>query len=265
MVLVTQISAAQTYLNINFANGTNKFSLLTDVATITFDGSGGILFKKTDASVTTETMNQLKSLTLDASSGGGAPLPVELVAFTAEQAGQSIQLKWVTAAEMDNYGFQVERRIEQDNMPDDRWITAGFVLGSGNSNTPKDYSFSDKSAASGRICYRLKQIDRSGRYEYSKEVEVMVSVTLGGFMLVQNYPNPFNPSTLIRYQVPASGRTSLAVYDMLGRTVAVLVNEVKEAGIYSAAFDGSNVSGGIYLARLQHGEQMKLMKMILLK
>jgi Secretion system C-terminal sorting domain len=69
--------------------------------------------------------------------------------------------------------------------------------------------------------------------------------------LSQNYPNPFNPSTLIRYQVAHTGSVRLNVYDVLGREVATLVNDVKPAGFYSATFNGANILSGVYFYRLQ--------------
>jgi ELWxxDGT repeat protein len=85
------------------------------------------------------------------------------------------------------------------------------------------------------------------------------------FSLSQNYPNPFNPTTAISYQLAAGGMTTLVVYDAVGREVAVLVNEVKEAGTYSATFDGSKLSSGMYFAKLQSGETVRLIKMLMLK
>jgi len=85
------------------------------------------------------------------------------------------------------------------------------------------------------------------------------------FSLSQNYPNPFNPTTVIGYQLPAGGMTTLKVYDALGREVATLVNEVKETGYYSTTFDASKLSSGIYFAKLQSGDKVQLKKMSLIK
>jgi len=91
------------------------------------------------------------------------------------------------------------------------------------------------------------------------------------FQLQQNYPNPFNPETVVRYQVPGvSGQSSgvsrvdLRVYDLLGREVAVLVNEVKPAGRYAVTWDASNMPSGLYFYTLQTGEfrDAKLMTLI---
>jgi hypothetical protein len=83
--------------------------------------------------------------------------------------------------------------------------------------------------------------------------------------LAQNYPNPFNPSTKIRFELPQASRVSLKVFDVLGREVMTLVDEVIPAGVYYVRFDGSTLSSGVYFYRLQAGESVKTKRMILLK
>jgi hypothetical protein len=85
------------------------------------------------------------------------------------------------------------------------------------------------------------------------------------YQVSQNYPNPFNPSTMINYQLPITNTVSLKVYDELGREVASLVNEVKEAGYYSTTFDASNLSSGMYFYTLCAGEFITSKKMLLMK
>jgi hypothetical protein len=87
------------------------------------------------------------------------------------------------------------------------------------------------------------------------------------FVLSQNHPNPFNPSTTIRYRLQAIGNrwVRLAVYDMLGREVAVLTNERKEPGEYVATFDGSRFGTGSYFYRLESGGAVANKSMLLLK
>jgi hypothetical protein len=71
------------------------------------------------------------------------------------------------------------------------------------------------------------------------------------FALYQNYPNPWNPSTTIEYDLPKAAQVSLTVYDLLGREVAILVNETEEPGKYSVQCDGSHLTSGVYFYRLQ--------------
>ncbi len=88
------------------------------------------------------------------------------------------------------------------------------------------------------------------------------------FMLEQNYPNPFNPSTRIRFSIPSGSNrigVSLRIYDIVGREVAVLVNEEMEAGTYEAAFDAAKLASGTYLYKLQAGSFVETKKMLLMK
>lgn len=85
------------------------------------------------------------------------------------------------------------------------------------------------------------------------------------FELKGNYPNPFNPTTNIAYSVPTNSEVRLAVYDMLGRQVATLVNGVQAPGNYSVNFDATNLSSGMYLYRLQAGNFSQTQKMMLVK
>ena len=85
------------------------------------------------------------------------------------------------------------------------------------------------------------------------------------YVLSQNYPNPFNPTTVIRYQLPVDNSVKLVVYDVLGREVAVLVNEHKPAGSYSVQFNASGVASGVYLYRLTTGSFVQTRKMILVR
>jgi len=87
----------------------------------------------------------------------------------------------------------------------------------------------------------------------------------GRYRLEQNYPNPFNPTTDIGFRIADFGLVRLAVYDLLGREVAVLVNEKKSPGSYSVRFDASSLASGIYLYRLQAGNFVSTSKMVLLR
>ena len=83
------------------------------------------------------------------------------------------------------------------------------------------------------------------------------------FVLEQNYPNPFNPETTIRYQVAQTGPVHLDVVDLLGRTVAVLVDGVRGVGTHTVTLDARDLPGGLYLYRLQAGTVVRVRKMIL--
>lgn len=193
-----------------------------------------------------------------------APLPVELTSFSTFTNGEDVTLNWQTASEVNNYGFNIERKKETGD-----WNKIEFINGHGNSNSPKSYSFIDNTITSGKYSYRLKQIDIDGTFEYSQTVEVDLGVP-SNFELSQNYPNPFNPTTTISYAIPmieASFISSvqLIVYDMLGEKVATLVNEEQASGNYNVHFDASKLSSGIYYYILKTKKYSDTKKMLLLK
>ena len=83
--------------------------------------------------------------------------------------------------------------------------------------------------------------------------------------LLQNYPNPFNPTTNLEFGISELGFVTLKVYDILGKEVKTLVNEIKPAGTYIVVFDGSNLASGVYFYRIEAGEFREIKRMILLK
>ncbi len=85
--------------------------------------------------------------------------------------------------------------------------------------------------------------------------------TASAFALSQNYPNPFNPSTLISYSIPSGGQASLKVYDVLGKEVATLFEGHRQPGSYTARFDGTGLSSGVYLYRLRAGSMVQTRKL----
>lgn len=104
----------------------------------------------------------------------------------------------------------------------------------------------------------------AGSYPTSVE-NTLEQFVADDFVLYQNYPNPFNPGTTISFSIPRAGQTKISVYDMLGREVAVLVNDYLESGVHSISFDGKNLSSGVYVYRIESGSYVKAKQMILLK
>jgi hypothetical protein len=85
------------------------------------------------------------------------------------------------------------------------------------------------------------------------------------YALYQNYPNPFNPTTVISFQLPASGMTTVKLFDVLGREVRTLLHEVKNAGKYLITLDGNALSTGVYFYTLRSRAYFAAKKMVLLK
>jgi hypothetical protein len=167
-------------------------------------------------------------------------LPVELASFTSTVSNRDVTLNWSTASELNNSGFEIERSSNNE------WTKVGNVNGNGTSSTVNNYSYTDRSLATGSYSYRLKQVDFNGNFEYfnlNNEVNIGTPST---YALSQNYPNPFNPSTTINFDLPTDGNVSLKLYDMSGKEVATLVNEVRSAGYYSVNFNASQLTSGVY-------------------
>jgi hypothetical protein len=198
------------------------------------------------------------------------------VHFEARVIDHCVELFWKTSTEVNNYGFEIERfsmNNQQSTPPKadaplaqmNNWAQAGFVEGSGTTNSPREYSFTEKNLFPGKYSYRLKQIDRNGNFKYTEAVTVEIFVP-SELTLTQNYPNPFNPSTTIEFTLPDDGRVSLKVYDMLGKVVATLVDGELEAGtLHRATFDASNISSGIYFFRLEHKDKQLMKKLLVMK
>lgn len=172
-------------------------------------------------------------------------LPVELSTFTCSVTGNNVILNWSTVVETQNTGFEVERAFESS-----QWFKIGFVPSAGAWNSHGNYEFKDNYLNSGTYRYRLKQLDVNGNFEYHQLNEIIDIGIPGRFRLSQNYPNPFNPTTKINYDIAVGGRVRITVYDVSGREIATLVNEVKTAGYYTVEFDASNLSSGTYFCRI---------------
>ena len=200
----------------------------------------------------------------DWSLGDQSALPVELSSFSASVAGSNVKLRWETATEVNNYGFEVERKVGSLQSTVGNYEKVGFVNGSGNSNSPKNYSFEDKNVSAGKYSYRLKQIDNDGQFEYSKSIEVEFG-TPKKFELSQNYPNPFNPTTTIRFDIPEPSNVKLTLFNILGQEIKTLVNEFKESGIHTINFDASDLNSEMYIYKLEAGSFTQTRKMTLVK
>lgn len=187
-------------------------------------------------------------------------VPVEFSTFSYALFGNQVDLRWVTASELNNKGFEVERKYENSSFE-----RIAFVEGKGTTTQVNGYTYSDIVSKAGKYAYRLKQVDFDGTYKYSQEVEVDVIGIPGQYALSQNYPNPFNPTTGINYFIPESGFVTLSVYNLLGQKVADLVNEFQVAGEYSINFDGKGLASGTYIYSLNANGNVVSKKMTLLK
>ena len=198
------------------------------------------------------------------------PLPVTLAAFAAIRlAGSRVRIDWSTSSEVNNYGFEIERRVGQETFF--KKLTGGFVSGHGTTIQPHQYSFVDSMANGETLTYRLKQINLDGTFEYSDPIQVemltavQVESTPTTFELFQNHPNPFNPTTTIRYSLPHRSRVRLVVFNAIGEQAAILQNEDQEAGYHEVRFYGTNLPSGVYYCQMEAGAFRKVNKLVLIR
>lgn len=188
-------------------------------------------------------------------------VPVELVSFTSVVNDNSVNLLWETATETNNYRYEIYRFNQNIS---NEWQRIGFIEGKGTTNERNNYSFIDDNLDAGIYKYKLKQLDFDGSFKYSQEVEAEVK-PLTEFTLYQNFPNPFNPTTIIYYSIPADGKVSIVVYNLLGEKLTTLVDDEIEAGNHQVKFDAFEFNSGIYIYTLTAGSFKQSKKMILLK
>ncbi|MFA5012529.1 MAG: T9SS type A sorting domain-containing protein [Ignavibacteria bacterium] len=101
--------------------------------------------------------------------------------------------------------------------------------------------------------------------EENKESATFSNIVPDEYSISQNYPNPFNPNTKINFALPKQGFVSLKIYDITGREIKTLVNEVKQAGYYTVDFNGSHLSSGVYFYRIKSGNFVSVKRMVLIK
>jgi hypothetical protein len=143
----------------------------------------------------------------------------------------------------------------------------GFFLDTGTPNSRSSINSGSGWVIQSNFNFRIRPIVAANTIT---SVNSTVSIP-DHFELFNNYPNPFNPSTVISYQISASSKVQLKIYDILGREVAILVNQEQQPGIYKINFnsqlasDGRQLSSGIYFYQLHAGNNINTKKMILIK
>jgi hypothetical protein len=186
------------------------------------------------------------------------PVPVELSSFIAKVEGTTVILNWRTETESNNYGFEIERSIK------DNFEKIGFVFGAGNSNSPKEYTFTDNNLVGGsKFLYRLKQIDADGEIEFSSSLEV--EVFPNQYELIQSYPNPANPSTKIMFSLPYETELKILLYNMLGESIRTIAEGKYDAGFYQVELLMNDLASGVYIYKLESKDFVSTKKLILLK
>ncbi|MEO8167139.1 MAG: metallophosphoesterase [bacterium] len=197
-------------------------------------------------------------------------VPIQLASFTGTVITQNrVRLDWTTASEVNNYGFEIQKR--SDALPGFQTIPNSFIPGHGTTIQPHSYYFTDSAQIAGHCFYRLKIIALDGDVEYSEPITVSTPTDVHGnasphhFSLEQNFPNPFNPSTTIRYSLSHEGHVKLKVFSSSGGEVVTLVDEIKSAGLHGIQFNTKSLSSGIYFYRLETEGFSQTRRLVILK
>jgi len=172
-------------------------------------------------------------------------IPVELTSFTAENSNGNVTLKWSTATETNNYGFEIERSKDGS-----LFSKLAFINGNGTTVSTSNYTYTDGNIESSNYYYRLKQVDFDGSVSYSKVIEINGLLELR-YSLNQNYPNPFNPSTVISFELGEKSNVNLVIFNNLGEQVYGISRNEVSAGRHTINFDASKFTSGIYLYQLR--------------
>jgi hypothetical protein len=253
--LTTEITSAATYIilaidvDASAPGDPVQFSLADPSALTIPDGAV--------ASVNGNSQSSFTSLPL---SNGSTALPVELVTFEATPADGRVQLRWVTATETGNAGFDVQRRIGPN-----AWSTLSRVTGAGTTAEQTAYQFTDESLpydASG-VEYRLRQVDVDGGESFSATRSVEFRGP-GGIELLGTYPNPASSQMTVRFAIPQEiGDGQIALFDMLGRQVRAMT--ISSSGRQQMTMQTSDLAPGVYFLRLTSGGQVKTQKVTVVR
>lgn len=183
-----------------------------------------------------------------------------------DSIGNQVKVFWGVNSEISINRYAVER--SQDGVT---FAEIGSVNAKGNTDTTARYAYYDNIGSLGSALYRIRQITNDGGQTTTPLITFNINSVNGKyfspltFELQQNFPNPFNPTTTIQFQLPFSAKTTLTVYDILGRTISTMINENLQAGRHSVLWDSSNVASGIYFYRLTSGTYVDTKKMIVAK
>jgi hypothetical protein len=269
--LTTPIGANRTYvfvvLDLATSAAGDVVAVLSDETDLAF--SGGILERVNGTETGTLSMAYL--------SVAPAPLPVELARFDGEVTDGGVRLRWQTASEQNNVGFQVQRQRLKGNPGE--WREVGFVEGAGTTSDPQTYRFTDAGFtdadipyAADSLSYRLKQIDTGGTATLTDPITIARSGP-AGLELLGTAPNPASRQVTVRYGIPKAaasetrGPARLRLYDLLGREVgSVRLNgRGMAAGRHETALDVSGLPSGMYLLRLEAGGEAVTRKLTVVR
>jgi hypothetical protein len=200
--------------------------------------------------VSTSSGSELFERFIDAQTGevlDPTALPVELTSFTAQAAdASSILLRWETASETNNAGFDVEHQVPGTSA----FEPVAFVGGQGTTSRPNQYRHRVAGVTAGTHRFRLRQVDTDGTSTYSPEVEVQVMLDRP-LVFEPPYPNPVRSRATVRFGTRDGGLVRVELYDALGRRVRTLHSgEAPSGDMHTHHVEVSGLSSGLYFLRL---------------
>ena len=186
------------------------------------------------------------------------PLPIDLLNFSGECEDGNAVLQWVTATELNNEFFTLERSCDGIN-----YEIINTVKGAGNSTSMQTYTYIDVNFPEGTCYYRLKQTDFDGNYKYFNNIPVRCSAKEGNynFEIVSVIPNPTRDFAYLFFNSTDESEITIVTVDILGRQIAT--NKFfAHKGLNNSTIDLSEFSNGVYFIRLSNGEKQFIEKIM---
>lgn len=227
---------------------------------VSWDADGGIDVATVNAALTGVTTDENPSATTSIEAGACAALPVKLIDFKAESKDGQAMLRWSTATEINNAGFEVQRSTDGTD-----FRKVGWIVGEGNSSRKLSYEFADKSImTNAEYFYRLKQVDVDGRFEFSNVVSV-INRDVSKLMLHDISPNPVvAEQLLLQLSVGAEEQMVLEVYNSVGQRLIEQTLNVQE-GMNNHTLDVGSLANGTYFVKVSGNNDSTYKKMVVAK
>jgi len=205
------------------------------------------------------------------------PLPVKLTSFIAEISTNGVKLTWITESEDQNQGFIIHRKLDTETEWQEiaNFLTDPGLRGQGSVTYQTMYEYLDSTVLPGFTYeYRLGDVDYNTAIMLHTDLIIRIEVDHfaipDNFSLKPAYPNPFNPLTTISYSLPEISHVQLYIYDITGKLIKKLVNNLEQVGHKQIVWNGLNdrgekVHSGVYLYVIQAGEYRASEKLILVR
>jgi hypothetical protein len=193
----------------------------------------------------------------------GEFLPVELTDFTATADGSAARLRWMTASETNNAGFEVQHA--PGSLSSAAWSTLGFVEGAGTTQEPQTYQFGTGELEPGSHRFRLKQVDTDGTTHLSDVVRVTLRIQ-HPLRLTAPAPHPVRGSATLQFGLRSSQPTTVVLYDMLGRRITTLYEGTPAPHqMNTVRINADDMPSGLYFVRLRAGNHTETRRVTIVK